>query len=207
MELAAEKASRYVAPILNMQHIAEGDHFAQFYEKDEFLIESLGAFIAKGFVEGEAAMVIATPEHRRALAHRLAAAGVDVAEFQKRCLYCAYDAATMLSRFMVNGHPDAKRFRALVGPIIETAAAFGSGVRAYGEMVALLWNDGNKQAALELEFLWNDLADHYSFILMCGYPILSFTDDEKSRELRHICRAHSCVLPHETYCDPLVKAA
>jgi hypothetical protein len=32
-------------------------------------------------------------------------------------------------------------------------------VRAYGEMVDLLWKDGLEEAAIRLETLWNELAN------------------------------------------------
>jgi hypothetical protein len=199
-------AAQYIAPILNMQSVGEREHFVQFYEHDDYLVHSMAAYVANGLAEGAASVIIATKEHREALESHLASAGIDVAEAQKCGLYCAYDAESMLSRFMHEGHPDAKRFRALFGPILETASVLGVGVRAFGEMVALLWAEGNKLAAIELEFLWNDLADHHSFALMCAYPIDQFTDDEKAKQLRHICGAHACVIPHETYYDTFKSA-
>ncbi len=33
-------------------------------------------------------------------------------------------------------------------------------VRAYGEMVDLLWKDGNVDGAVQLEALWNELGTH-----------------------------------------------
>ena len=37
-------------------------------------------------------------------------------------------------------------------------------------MVALLWHQGNVAAAIELETLWNDLAEDRRFSLLCAYP-------------------------------------
>jgi hypothetical protein len=73
-------------------------------------------------------------------------------------------------------------------------------------MVAILWAEQKKTAAIELEMLWNELMENNSFALLCAYPINRFSDEEKTRELRHICRAHNCVIPHESYCDPFLPA-
>jgi hypothetical protein len=135
---------------------------------------------------------------------KLAAGGADPAEYQRRRLYYAFDAAETMSCFMIDGKPNARRFRATIEPIVEVAAKYGSAVRAFGEMVALLWAEGKKTAAIELEMLWNDLMEKNAFALLCAYPIDQFSENEEERELRHICRAHNCVIPHESYCDPIM---
>jgi hypothetical protein len=179
----------------------------QFYESDKFLVQAVAAYVAQGLVQGESAILILTGKHRSAVEKRLAAGGIDPEEHQRRSLYYAYDAAETLACFMVNGHPNARRFRATIEPVIEVASQHGSAVRAFGEMVAILWAQGHKTAAIELEMLWNDLMEQNSFALLCAYPIGQFSDAEKNRELRHICRAHTCVIPHETYCDPFAPGS
>lgn len=200
------EAARQFAPLRNLEAIRSGDHYVQFYENDKYLIQAVGTYVAQGFVEGHSAVLILTAKHRAALEKKLRAGGVDPAEYQERAMYFAHDANETLSCFMMNGAPNARRFRATIEPIIEVASQQGSAVRAFGEMVAILWAEGNKNGAIELEMLWNDLMEKNSFALLCAYPIGDFSDDEKNRELRHICRAHSCVLPHESYCDPFVRS-
>jgi hypothetical protein len=194
-------AGQYIAPIVNFNSLADGDHLVQFYETDSFLIQTIAAFTAQGLAKDESVIVIATPDHRTALEAKLKQGGVDLAAARAIGRFSAYDAQTMLDRFMVYGHPDRRRFRAQIGPIVELASMNGAPIRAFGEMVHLLWQERNKDAAVELEFLWNDLADHYRFSLLCAYSIANFSDEEKSGPLRHICRAHTCVIPHESYCD------
>jgi hypothetical protein len=196
----AEAAKRITA-IRNFEVVRDGDHLVQFYEDDKFLIDSLATFVAQGFVEEQSVVLILTPEHRAGLEKKLRAADIDPADYNERGLYFAYDAADTLACFMVEGQPNPRRFRATIEPIITVASQQGS-VRAFGEMVALLWAEGNKTGALELEMLWNDLMEQNSFALLCAYPISKFNEAEKDRELRHICRAHNCVIPHESYADP-----
>jgi PAS domain S-box-containing protein len=169
-------------------------HFVQFYEDDAVLLDSVAQFVEAGLGMGGAAVVIATEPHRDDLAVRLQeAAG------SGRGAYIALDAAGTLSQFMVDGWPDATRFAEVVGGVIARAAARHQHVRAFGEMVALLWAEGKPEAAIRLEELWNDLATKLPFSLMCAYPIGAFRREAHRRPFLRICSAHSAVLPAESY--------
>jgi hypothetical protein len=193
------EAAKNMALIRDLEAIRDGDHFVQFYEEEKFLIQAVASYVAQGFVEGHSAVLVLTQAHRTAVEAKLAAGGVDAEEYQRCGLYYAYDAAETLACFMVDGHPNPRRFRATIEPVIEVASQYGSSVRAFGEMVALLWAEGKKAAAIELEILWNDLMEQSSFALLCAYPIAQFPQGKQNRELHHICRAHNCVIPHEGY--------
>ena len=43
-------------------------------------------------------------------------------------------------------------------------------VCVFGEMVWLLWDAGQVNAAIEVETLWNELGHQYPFSLLCAYP-------------------------------------
>ena len=58
--------------------MGDNEHFVQFYEADGFLMNSLSGFVGKAISSGAAAMVVATPEHRRGLDELLLANGLDV---------------------------------------------------------------------------------------------------------------------------------
>ena len=56
--------------------------------------------------------------------------------------YIALDAAETLAKIMVEGFPDAARFREVIGKLViqaQNEAGHASGVVAFGELVALLW--------------------------------------------------------------------
>ena len=57
-----------------------------------------------------------------------------------------HDAALTLDSFMEDGQPDRRRFEATARRLL--AGADGKPVRAFGEMVALLWEQGNVPAAI-----------------------------------------------------------
>jgi hypothetical protein len=168
------------------------EHLVELYETEAFLISSVADYVAHAWREQDAAIVVATPEHRRAFAVALATRGIDVEAMAQEGRYVAVDAAALLSTFMVDGAPDGDRFQAAVTPLLERAADGHRDVRVYGEMVALLWGAGDVLSTIALEDLWNDLAEIYGFSLLCGYPISSF--DVQSRALfEHICGQHTSV--------------
>ena len=115
----------------------------QFYEDDGFLIDSVNKYLLKGFSDGDAAIVIATAEHREAMEQKLKQEGVNLASLRAAGKYFPYDAAETLARFMVDGRPDAKRFGQVVGSAVAQATRGGSRVRAFGEMAAHRSNSRN----------------------------------------------------------------
>lgn len=109
-------------------------HFVQFYEGDTFLVDEVSRFIGSGLQAGDAGIVIATPPHREALQARLRPPAGDPGS------YIVLDAQETLSRFMHGGSPDEQRFHDTVGALVRDAAGNGARrVRAFGEMVAVLW--------------------------------------------------------------------
>ena len=175
------------------------DHFVQFYDGDAFLIGSVARFIAPGLKRGDAVIIVATPEHRAALEEAIRRTGTDVQRAIDEGRYEVRDAAEALAGFMVDGHPDPILFVETVGELVATTAAKGHRLRIFGEMVALLWAAGDLAAAVELEELWNDLAQTYPFTLFCAYPSEGFVNDPSSESFRDVCAAHDKVLPAESY--------
>ncbi len=192
-----------VAPVVQWSDHDLHGHVAQFYEEDAALLDSIARFIATALEAGDAAVAIATPAHRDGLRQRLVARGVDVESAIRRCQFIALDAADTLSKFMRDGSPDPERFADVVGSVFDrTRAAPGVAVGrvvAFGEMVALLWAQGKPEAALQLEQLWNDLAQTHSFSLRCAYPIAGFNREQDGEPFSKICAAHGGVIPDESY--------
>lgn len=171
----------------------------QFYDDDRFLAESVSTFIGNGIEAGEGGIVIGTPEHREAVEKHLSRRP-DFTEAKAKGLYTALDAAETLSRFMVGDSPDANNFERIIGDLIHKSAnGDGRKVRAFGEMVALLWAEGNQEAAFQVEQLWNELSRKRSFSLLCAYPMKNFKTAASSELFERICRTHSSVFPTESY--------
>jgi PAS domain S-box-containing protein len=176
-------------------------HAVQFYHDEKFLLDAVGRFIGPALGAGEACVIISTPAHQSQLAERLAARGFDLAALCRQRRYVTLDAAATLSRFMINGWPDDKRFADAVGGAVAQAATAAQypRVRAFGEMVALLCAEGRPEAAIRLEELWNDLAKSLPFALLCAYPLSAFRAHVHRAPFLRICGAHSHVFPAESY--------
>src|SRR5712692_10331881 len=192
-------SERKLAPHSHWSEMSESEHFVQFYESDVFLLDSLSGFIGTGLSAGDACVVIATKAHRERLEERLKADGLDPIAAQARGQYIPQDAAENLSKFMVDGLPDAGRFFEVIGGIITQAGEGRLRVRAFGEMVALLWEEGNQAGAVLLEELWNELASTYSFSLFCAYPMHGFGREAHGAPFCEIGTRHTRVIPAESY--------
>jgi hypothetical protein len=161
-------------------------HAVQFYNDDMFLIDTVSAFITAGLKENGAIIVIATKKHREELYNTLQEASNSSIKY--------IDAVELLSAFMVDGWPNETRFTSTVGPLVQRAALKGP-VRIFGEMVAVLWAEGNTRAAIHLEELWNELAYQHAFSLLCAYPISVFPDQKDNLSFLQICQTHTHVHP------------
>ena len=171
--------------------IAEGGHFVQFYQDDAYLIESVGSYIAASLGVREGAIVIATPEHREALILSLRNRGIEVAGAIARRQFLCLDAQETLDLFMVNGMPDEILFQETVGKNVAECLASWKHMRAFGEMVAVLWAQGNREGALCLEQLWNRLGASHPFTLFCAYPKSAFGTE--MGPYREVCHEHTHV--------------
>jgi PAS domain S-box-containing protein len=185
------------------QAAVSATHSVHFYEDEGLFLDSLSEFVGAALGAGGACVVIATHPHRAGLAERLKAHGIDLPYAVAMNRLISLEAAEVLARFMVEGHPDEERFYRAVEPELQKArkALHGrsTSVVAFGEMVSLLWQEGRFEAAIELEKLWERLAQRQGFSLRCAYPIGLFSDQAQYDLFRRVCAAHHQVIPAESY--------
>ena len=180
-------------------------HSVQFYEDDRFLVDTVVDFFAVGLVDGLGAVAIATPDHISAISQGLHEKGFDVERTRTNGQLTLLDAEELLASFMTGVLPDAGKFRRAMDGVLGSHARFGDGVRerrpvlAFGEMVDLLCRQGNIDGAIRLEELWNELAESYTFSLLCAYSLGTFSEDTHDGALRAICNQHAHVMPTERY--------
>ncbi len=199
--------------MVGTEHLNLGHHAVQFYGHDEELAEQVVGYLLEALGNGGVAVVIATPEHRREFEARLRKAlggDADLAAARDSGAYLALDARETVRSLMPAGRLepapagrldsapagrlDSAAFDRVIGGLIRQAGTDGRPVRAYGEMVALLWDDGLVNAAIQLEAMWNELGRAHSFSLFCGYPAGSVTRDGHLDAFAAVCRLHQEVV-------------
>ena len=169
--------------MVGTENLSVGPHVVQFYGHDGELAGRVSDYLREALGDGGVAVVIATPEHRSEFEARLARAGADLAAAQADGTYLTLDARETLREILDGvasdgvasdgaapaGALDRAAFDRVVGSVIRQAASSGRPVRAYGELVALLWDDGLVNAAAQLESLWDELSRAQPFSPFRGY--------------------------------------
>jgi anti-sigma regulatory factor (Ser/Thr protein kinase) len=170
-----------------------GDHVVQFYERDADLVGAVSQYLLDGVRQGEVLLVVATGAHRRAFERSLQRAGVDLSQLRSRGMYLTLDATAALSGIQAGGRVDGDLFNGLLGGFLQQAMGRERPIRAYGEIVALLWDAGNVAGAIEVEDLWNGLLSQFPLSLFCAYRSPTVADPQESVARGEVCRLHSGV--------------
>jgi hypothetical protein len=179
------------APHIFWSEMAPADHLRQVYENDAVLLDALKGFVTGGFGKNESCIIIATDQHLLMLERMLETDGIDTIALMADYRYIPLNAQKILSKFMVNGWPEESLFiKTIAGIMARAKGPQDRAIRAFGEMVAILWNQGHKGATLKLEDLWNRLSQEEKFVLFCAYPVTGFNED-LTNSVKNICCAHS----------------
>src|SRR5579872_5501162 len=172
----------------------DGGHVVQFYGHEEELADRVAGYLLGALRHDGVAVVIATAAHRRAFEARLTRAGVDVAAAARAGTYRTLDAGDAVRTLTAGGQLDRDAFDRLIGRLIADAGQGERPVRAYGEMVALLWDAGLVNDAVQLEEMWSSLGLTRPFSLFCSYPARSVTGDGHLEAFAEVCRLHGSVV-------------
>lgn len=168
-------------------------HVVQFYAHEEELSDRVAGYLLGALNRDGVAVVIATQAHRQAFEARLTDAGADLAEAVRSGAYRALEARQVAEAFVRDGRLDRDGFERMVGGLIGQAGRGGSRpgpVRAYGEVVSVLWDAGLVSAAVELEQLWDDVVRRRPLSLLCGYPVGSVMRSGHLDAFAEVCRLH-----------------
>jgi hypothetical protein len=175
--------------------LSETEHAVQVYRDDFTFLDSLSSFVGTGLRSGESVIVIATAPHLHELEKRLRGGWIDLDRCRWEDRYIALLAQETLARFMVDGRPDEAVFTKVVSDLVSRARGRGRKLRAFGEMVGVLWADGNKDGALRLEHLWTRLQATEKFPLFCAYSRAQLRADSLESDIQSICAAHTRIVP------------
>jgi hypothetical protein len=175
-------------------------HFVQFYQADEAaLAGNVGLYLSEGLKRGDGILLIVSAEHRELFCDHLDQLGADPAASIAARQLVVLDAQQALAEFMRNGQPDWLQFQATISramrQLVRTSET--AGLRAYGEMVGVLWKARQFDAAIRLEQLWNKLLEQSSFSLYCAYAVDLFDEEYHLANLDGVLCTHTHLIPAE----------
>jgi hypothetical protein len=166
-------------------------HDAGFFVGDDELIDHLSDYVNDGLAANEVCIVVATTAHHAQLEQRI---GADLAAAEGAGRYIALDAAPTLAALQRDGAVNSEQFDTVLGQLLSLHCSLGDPVRVYGEMVGLLWADGDVAGAMTLEDLWTGLASRLGFSLLCGY--LPSNEAVPGSDVAAICSRHREAIFH-----------
>jgi hypothetical protein len=179
-------------------------HAVRFYACDASLARIVAEFLHEGFGDGTPGIVVATASQQQSIIQELTDRSLDVAGLQRSDDLLFLDAEETLATFMNGSTPDARKFSVQMCDVIEKvcSARTKCKVRIFGQMVDVLWQRGEQEAAVRLEVLWNRLAHTETFSLLCGYAIGNFY---KNASFENVCRQHTHIVSDDGQAQPLAS--
>jgi two-component system chemotaxis response regulator CheY len=147
-------------------------HEVCFFASEEAWPAAVTPFVAEGLARGGLAFATATPSHGARLRAALAEHGFDVAELERSGQLVVGDAQQFADVITLpSGALDVETCRMAVGQSLEQAlqTAAGRPVYCYGEPSSVLWQRGNREAAVQMERLWNELPQTSRVSALCAY--------------------------------------
>jgi hypothetical protein len=174
-------------------------HFVQLYVADEAaLAKNVGRYLWEGLQRGDGVLMIATAQHQDLFCGHLDRLGADLSALLRGQQLVCWDAQQTLGQFMVKGQPDWQSFESVMHTgMRHVRPAKGDQLRAYGEMVGLLWKARQFANAIRLEQLWNRLLEQSSFSLYCAYAIDVFGKEHAVANLEGVLGTHTHLIPSQ----------
>jgi hypothetical protein len=176
-------------------------HIVQLYQNADFYGEAISHFAAEGLVRGESIIIVATAPNWANISGRLVGKGFTPDDLLRRGQLTVLDADETLPKFLVDNQPDGKIFKGLAEATIERARAGGKfpRVRWWGEMVNVLYVEGNQSASTRLEELFDEVAHEQSISIFCSFHMDKYDPTIYDRAFGDVCRTHAHIIPAEDY--------
>jgi CheY-like chemotaxis protein len=172
-------------------------HEARFYLDDGFLLDDITKFAGAALKAGNSVIGVGSESLLESVLSRLQANCIDIGGAIEQGRYIALDIDHALSGFMINDLPDPARFSNYFEDLLAVASQHARGetrrVAVFGEGCGRLTRQGNPEAAVQIERLWNQLAAEYELEILCGYSLSCFQDKQSSGAFKRICAEHSAV--------------
>jgi DNA-binding NarL/FixJ family response regulator len=191
-------AGRLFLSSLTSLSIVEGSrHAVQFHANESHFLDDVSLLVGATLRSGEQVVLVTSEATRNGVARRLQARQMNLAELAEREEYVAMDSGLALSQVMRDGRPDKERLAEIIHGLDRLRLAVPNGPRGrltiFGDMAVSLCRNGNFEAALELERIWNELTRALPFFTVCSYPIECFEHAEARNLFQNVCAEHSAV--------------
>jgi DNA-binding NarL/FixJ family response regulator len=191
-------AGRLFLPSLtSLSTVAGSRHAVQFHANDSHYLNEISQLVGATLRSGEQVAIVTSEATRTGIAQRLQARQIDLAMLAQRGQYVAQDSALALSHAMREGRPDKERVAEMIHGLDLFRLAGPNGPRGRltvcGDMSGSLCRNGDFEAALELERIWDDLTRALPFFTVCSYPIDCLENSEALNLFSNVCAAHSAV--------------
>ena len=187
---------RFVPFLTSLSTLVGGQHTVQFHMNDRYFLDEVSRFVGSALRSGEPVVLIAGEATRDGLAHRLHAQKLDLGRLASRGQFVTHDSATALLRVMHGGHPDRDVMKEMIDGLERTrlASAHRPDCRLtiVGDLNVSLCRNGDIEAAIEVEGIWDELSSGLPFFTVCSYPVDCF-ERVGAEWFGRVCAAHSAV--------------
>src|SRR4030095_586475 len=189
-------AGRLFLPSLTSLSTTAGSrHAVQFHANDRHYLDEVSKLVGATLRSGEQVVLVTSESTRNGVAQRLQARQLKPAMLAERGQYVAQDSALALSQVMHAGRPDKAHLAEIIHGLdrLRLTAPNGPGrLTIFGDITVSLCRNGDFEAALELEPIWNELTRALPFFTVCSYPIDCFEHSARN-QLPKVCAEHSAV--------------
>ena len=186
----------FVPSLTSLSAVAGSRHTVQFHANDSHYLDDLSQLVAATLRSGEQIAIVTSEANLVGVAQRLQARQMNVAMLAERGQYVTADSALALSQVMHDGKPDKECLAEMIHGLeqLRLAAPNGPGrLTIVGDINVSLCRNGDFEAALEVERIWNELTRALPFFTVCSYPIDCFEHEEARNQLPNVCAEHSAV--------------
>ena len=176
-------------------------HIVQLYQEPDFYGEAISHFAVEGLIRGESIILVATDSNWANISKHLERHGLDIPQLFERGQLTLLNANDTLPKFLANGAPDGSIFKPLASQTIKKARCDGkySRVRWWGEMVNVLYVDGNGNASHKLEQFFDEVAHEESIAIFCSFLMDRYDPRIYDEVFANVCSTHSNVIPTRDY--------
>jgi DNA-binding NarL/FixJ family response regulator len=187
----------FVSSLMSLSTVAGARHAIQLHANGSHFLDEVSRLVRATLRSGEQVVLITSEATRIGVAERLQARHMNLAVLAEREQYVTMDSAQALSHVMREGRPDKERIAEMIHGLDLLRLAVPNRPRSrltiVGDMSPTLCRNGDFEAAVELEQLWNDLTRTLPFFTVCSYPIDCFENSQALNLLSNVCAAHSAV--------------